>query len=116
MALQFLYTSRGIPCLYYGTEQGFHGDDNNEDNREDMFAGGWQPQMPVTGDNFNETQSLFQQVAKLNNFRRLYPALCTGVQNNLWNTSQWPGLFAYSRVLSNEEVFVAFNTASSARR
>jgi glycosidase len=115
VGLQFLYTSRGIPCLYYGTEQGFEGDNNNEDNREDMFAGGWQPQVPVTGDNFNETSPLFQQVARLNNFRRLYPALRTGMHNNLWNTSSGPGLFAYSRVLSNEEVFVCFNTASSSQ-
>jgi alpha-amylase len=115
VALQFLYTSRGIPCLYYGTEQGFEGDGNNNDDREDMFAGGWQPQVPVSGDNFNETQPLFQQVAKLNNFRRLYPALRTGVHNNLWNSPSGPGLFAYSRVLSNEEVFVCFNTSSSSQ-
>ena len=115
VALQFLYTSRGIPSLYYGTEQAFAGDDNNNDNREDMFAGAWQPQIPVLGDNFNETQPLFQQVAKLNNFRRLYPALCTGVHNNLWNDSNGPGLFAYSRVLSNQEVFVCFNTAASSQ-
>jgi glycosidase len=113
VGLQFLYTSRGIPCLYYGTEQGFAGDNNNEDNREDMFAGEWQPQIPVLGDNFNETQPLFQQVARLNNFRRLYPALRTGVHSNLWNTASGPGLFAYSRVLSNEEVFVCFNTAGT---
>jgi alpha-amylase len=115
VGLQFLYTSRGIPCLYYGTEQGFEGDNNNNDNREDMFAGGWQPQVPVTGDNFNETSLLFQQVARLNNFRRLYPALCTGVQNNLASNSSSPGIFAYSRVLSNEEVFVCLNTASSSQ-
>ena len=115
VALQFLYTSRGIPCLYYGTEQAFAGDDNNNDNREDMFAGGWQPQVPVTGDNFDETSLLFQQVARLNNFRRLYPALRTGVHNNLSSNPNGPGLFAYSRVLSNEEVFVCFNTASSSQ-
>jgi len=113
VALQFLYTSRGVPCLYYGTEQAFAGDGNNNDNREDMFAGGWQPQIPVTGDNFNETQPLFQQVAKLNNLRRLYPALCTGAQNVLYANSSGPGLFAYSRVLSNQEVFVCLNTAST---
>jgi glycosidase len=115
VGLQFLYTSRGIPSLYYGTEQGFEGDNNNNDNREDMFAGEWQPQVPVTGDNFNETSLLFQQVARLNNFRRLYPALCTGVQNNLASNSSSPGIFAYSRVLGNEEVFVCLNTASSSQ-
>jgi glycosidase len=115
VALQFLYTSRGVPSLYYGTEQGFEGDNNNNDNREDMFAGGWQPQVPVAGDNFNETQPLFQQVARLNNFRRLYPAVCTGVQNVLYANTSGPGLFAYSRVLSNEELFICFNTASSSQ-
>ena len=78
MALQFLYTSRGVPCLYYGTEQGFEGDNNNNDNREDMFAGGWQPQVPVAGDNFNETQPLFQQVARLNNFAGYIPRCARG--------------------------------------
>jgi glycosidase len=113
VALQFLYSSRGIPCLYYGTEQAFAGDGNNNDNREDMFGGQFQPQIPVLGDNFNETQPLFQQIARLNNFRRLYPALRTGVQNDLFSDPNGPGLFAYSRVLSNQEVFVCFNTASS---
>jgi len=35
------------------------------------------------------------------------------VHNNRWNTPGGPGLFAYSRVFSNEEVFVVFNTAGS---
>jgi uncharacterized repeat protein (TIGR03803 family) len=113
VALEFLYTSRGIPSLYYGTEQAFSGDGNNNDNREDMFAGQFEPDPASVGDNFNETHPLFQLVAKLNNFRRLYPALCTGVHNNLYSDPNEPGLFAYSRVLSNEEVFVCFNTATS---
>ncbi|HUJ08690.1 MAG TPA: alpha-amylase family glycosyl hydrolase [Verrucomicrobiae bacterium] len=111
VALEFLYTSRGIPCLYYGTEQAFNGS-GDPNNREDMFAGQFE-QGPSLGDNFNETHPLFQLISKLNNFRRLYPALRTGVHNNLWYDPNGPGLFAYSRVLSNEEVFVCFNTASS---
>ena len=111
VALEFLYTSRGIPCLYYGTEQAFNGA-NDPNNREDMFDGQFE-QGPSLGDNFNETHPLFQLVAKLNNFRRLYQSLRRGVHNNRWNTSGGPGLFAYSRVLSNEEVFVVFNTATS---
>src|SRR5207253_6868911 len=38
VALTFLYAGRGIPCLYYGTEQGFNGG-ADPTNREDMFAG-----------------------------------------------------------------------------
>src|SRR5882724_4485397 len=111
VALEFLYTSRGVPCLYYGTEQAFNGTTDPND-REDMFDGQFE-QGPSLGDNFNETHPLFQLVAKLNNFRRLYHALCTGAHSNRWSTPGGPGLFAYGRVLSNEEVFVVFNTASS---
>jgi len=111
VALEFLYTSRGVPSLYYGTEQAFNGTTDPND-REDMFAGQFE-QGPSLGDNFNETHPLFQLVAKLNNFRRLYPALCTGAHSNRWNNPSGPGLFAYSRVLSNEEVFVVLNTATS---
>src|ERR1019366_46820 len=90
LALAFLYTSRGIPCLYYGTEQGFDGT-TDPNNREDMFAGQFE-QGPSLGDNFNETHPLFQLVAMVNNFRRLYPALRTGVHNNLWSNASGPGL------------------------
>jgi glycosidase len=34
-ALFFLFTWDGIPCIYYGTEQGFHGG-VDPGNREDM--------------------------------------------------------------------------------
>ena len=111
VALAFLYTSRGVPCLYYGTEQAFNGTTDPND-REDMFAGQFE-QGPSLGDNFNMTHPQFQMVAKLNNFRRLYSALLTGSHVNKWNDPDSPGLFAYARRLGAEEVFVVFNTATS---
>src|ERR1022692_148467 len=113
VALAFLYTARGIPCLYYGTEQAFNGG-NDPYDREDMFAGQFE-QGPSLGDNFNMTHPLFQWVAKLNNLRRLYPALLTGVHSNLWATPKGPGLFAYARRLGTQEVFVVLNTAPSSQ-
>ncbi len=120
VALAFLYTARGIPSLYYGTEQGFDGTTDPND-REDMFAGefkdgpgGTVQQLSSPGvDNFNMTHPLFQWVARLNNFRRLYPALTLGSYTNRAENSSGPGLFAYSRILNTQEVFVVFNTASS---
>jgi glycosidase len=111
VALAFLYTSRGIPSLYYGTEQGFNGRKDPWD-REDMFAGQfeWGPSL---GDNFNMTHPLYQYVAKLNNFRRLYPELQTGVQSNLWSDASGPGLFAYTRTLDGQQALVVLNTAES---
>jgi glycosidase len=111
VALTFLYTTRGVPCLYYGTEQGFNGGKDPWD-REDMFAGKFE-QGPSLGDNFNMTHPLFQLVAQLNNVRRLYPALQTGEQSNLWSDASGPGLFAFTRRLSTQTVFVAFNTTTT---
>ena len=110
VALVFLYTARGIPCLYYGTEQAFNGTTDPND-REDMFDGQFE-QGPSLGDNFNMTHPQFQMVAKLNNFRRLYPTLQIGSHVNKWNDPSGPGLFAYARRLGTEEVFVVFNTST----
>jgi glycosidase len=113
LALTFLYTARGIPCLYYGTEQAFNGG-ADPNNREDMFAGQFE-HGPSLGDNFNETHPLFQLIAKLNNLRRLYPALRSGSHVNLWNDQNGPGLFAYSRVFGSQEIFAVLNTAAVAQ-
>ncbi len=113
LALTFLYTSRGIPCLYYGTEQAFNGS-GDPNNREDMFDGQFE-QGPSLGDNFNETHPLFQTVSRLNNFRRNYVALRRGDHNNRWNSPSGPGLFAFARVFQTQEVFVVFNTAASSQ-
>ncbi|HEV2454085.1 MAG TPA: alpha-amylase family glycosyl hydrolase [Verrucomicrobiae bacterium] len=113
VALVFLYTSQGIPCLYYGTEQGFNGGKDPWD-REDMFAGQFE-WGPSQGDNFNMTSPLFQFVAMLNNFRRLYPELQTGTQSNLWSDAVGPGLLAYSRRLETRQALVIFNTSGAAK-
>jgi glycosidase len=112
VALTFLYTSRGIPCLYYGTEQAFNGA-GDPNNREDMFAGQWPTSGPSVGDNFNESHPLFQLVAKLNNFRRLYASLRRGTHVSLWNNAAGPGLLAYARRLPGEETIVVLNTAAT---
>jgi glycosidase len=111
VAVVFLYTARGIPCLYYGTEQAFNGAKDPWD-REDMFAGQFE-WGPSRGDNFNMTHPLFQWVAKLNNLRRLYPALGTGEQSILWSDANGPGLLAFTRRLGAQEVLVVFNTAQT---
>jgi len=112
-ALVFLYTGRGIPCLYYGTEQAFNGGDDPAD-REDMFAGQFKDG-PREVDSFNMTHPLFQWVARLNNFRRLYAPLRFGSQTPLWSETDGPGLFAFARRWENEEIVVIFNTAKQAR-
>jgi len=116
VALTFLFTGRGIPTLYYGTEQGFNGP-TDPFNREDMFAGQFKDG-PGGVDSFNMTHPLFLLTAELNNFRRLYPALRLGSHVNKWNDPDSPGLFAYARRLATgagttQEVFVVLNTSTS---
>jgi len=79
-----------------------------------MFAGRFKDG-PAGVDSFNLTHPLFQLVATLNNFRRLYPALSLGAHVNQWSDPGGPGLFAYARRLGPQEVFVVFNTAGSAQ-
>jgi len=112
-ALTFLYTSRGIPSLYQGTEQAFNGD-TSPNNREDVFDGLFE-QGPSLGDNFNMTHPAFLHIARVNSLRRQYPALRTGDHVNKWNNPSGPGLFAYSRRLDTQEVLVVLNTAGSSQ-
>ncbi len=116
VALAFLYTARGVPCLYYGTEQAFNGG-TDPYNREDMFDGQFKDG-PTGVDSFNMTHPLFLWAAKLNNLRRLYPALQLGAHVHKWNDPDSSGLFAYQRRFTNttpQEVFVILNTSGSAQ-
>ncbi len=113
VALAFLHTARGIPCVYQGTEQAFNGG-TDPNNREDMFAGAFE-QGPSLGDNFNMTHPQFQLIAKLNNFRRLYPALALGTHLNQWYDATSAGLFAYARRRGAQEIFVVLNTATNSQ-
>jgi alpha-amylase len=51
LALLFQFTEQGIPCVYYGTEQGFAGG-NDPGNREDLWSTNYadgRPLLPVHG-------------------------------------------------------------------
>lgn len=87
-ALSFLLTSRGIPIIYYGTEQADDGNGNasevpiaNKDNRKDMSS-------------FDESATLYRHIQRLNLLKRSYPALRTGVQREMWKDT---GVYAFSR-------------------
>jgi len=112
-ALTFLYTSGRVPCLYYGTEQGFNGGGDPYD-REDMFDGKFEFG-PSDGDNFDLTSPLFQHVRRLNLFRRAHPALVRGTLIPRRETSSGRGLYVYSMQLGTNEAVVAINTSSQSQ-
>ncbi len=90
-ALLFLFTEDGIPCLYYGTEQGFSGG-NDPANREDLWTSGYDTQHP-----------LFRWIKRLTALRRGYRALTVGEQTVRWSTERTgdgdedAGIFAFER-------------------
>jgi glycosidase len=89
-ALTLLYTEDGIPDLYYGTEQNFHGG-NDPDNREVLWNTG-----------FDTTNATFTYIAKLARIRRTYAALRRGDTHVVWSTThvgteEDAGIFAFER-------------------
>jgi alpha-amylase len=89
-ALALLYTEEGIPDLYYGTEQNFHGG-NDPANREVL----WNTNFDTTGDTFT-------YIAKLARIRRTYAALRRGDTHVVWSTAdvgteEDAGIFAFER-------------------
>jgi glycosidase len=90
LALVFLMTQDGIPCIYYGTEQRFAGG-NDPANREDLWQTGYDQGAP--------TYLHVQRLAKL---RKGYVALRRGESHVTWATSHTgaetdAGIFAFER-------------------
>ena len=118
-----LLTLRGEPTIYSGDEQGFVGDGNDQDAREDMFAS----KVAIYNDNrllgttkttatesFGETNPLFRQIAELSKVRVSYPALTRG-RTVIRSRSETPGLLAVSRFdpKTGAEILLAFNTSAT---
>ncbi len=102
-ALTYLLTQDGIPCLYYGTEQGFSGG-NDPANREPLWLSGYD----TSGD-------LFRHIAALNALRSAYAPLRRGDLALRWVTDRTggeedAGIVAFERAYEGESVLVVINT------
>lgn len=101
-ALTYLLMEDGIPCLYYGTEQEFHGG-NDPSNRERM----WET-------NFDTTNATFRHVRALTTLRQKYQALRRGTFAVRWTTrntgnEQDAGMLAFERVDGNNYALVVIH-------
>jgi glycosidase len=106
-----LFTIQGIPCLYYGTEQGLNGRGNKlEAVREALWG---------KPDKFDQEHDFYKAIQETSRIRAEEPALRYGrqyfreVSPNKYDfniSAVKGGVLAYSRILDDREILVAINT------
>jgi len=114
LALGVLFTLQGIPCTYYGTEQGLHGAGNSDGFVREAL---WGKQSA-----FDRTHPFYLALKQLAAVRDAQPALRYGRQyfrqisgdgQHFAVSSFSPGVIAFSRILNDQEVLVVGNTSDS---
>jgi glycosidase len=112
LGLACLFSLPGIPCLYYGTEQGLHGAGSDEAVREALWG----------GPGFKTSGYFYEEIAKIGKVRAEQPALkygrfyfrpISGDRQNFGPSSFLQGVLAYSRILNEDEVLVVANTSTT---
>ncbi len=101
LALVLILVGRGIPCLYYGSEQCLHDDTN----------GGNDPYNRPMMSSFDTEAPLFQAVQKLAKVRRNNISVQFGSQ---WTKYLTPDVYCFSRRYGESRCFVALNRGGSA--
>jgi glycosidase len=99
-ALAFTLTSRGIPCIYYGTEQYLHNDTN----------GGTDPYNRPMMPSFSTSTTAYQLVNKLSTLRHNNPAVPYGSMSQRWINND---VYIYERRFFGSTVLVAINKNDS---
>ncbi|MDR3714174.1 MAG: alpha-amylase family glycosyl hydrolase [Puia sp.] len=110
MAVACLYCLPGIPCLYYGTEQGLRGGATDPAVREALW--GLAPGFPQNGLFFTAFQAIaaVRQSQAALRYGRFYFRPLSGDQLHFAVSTINSGVLAWSRILNDAEVLVAANT------
>lgn len=95
-AYVLLLTSRGVPNIYYGTEQYLTGAEDPY-NRGDMTS-------------FNTSSTAYQVISRIAPLRKSNPALAYGSTQERWTNSD---VFIYERQFGNSVVLTAVNRSST---
>lgn len=113
LALTALFTLQGIPCVYYGTEQGLHGRGTSDQAVREALWG--------MSNAFDRHHPFYEALARLTALRAAQPALRYGRQyfrSVSGNGTQFgvspfrPGVLAFSRILNEQEVLVVANPST----
>jgi hypothetical protein len=95
-AMAFILTSRGIPCIYYGTEQYLHND----------TSGGTDPYNRPMMPGFSTTTTAYTLTNRLSTLRRSNPAIPYGSMAQRWINND---VYIYERKFFGSVVLVAIN-------
>jgi glycosidase len=117
----YLLCALGTPCIYYGTEQGFSGEGfGDEFIREAMFD------LDDRARSFlNPLCTIYQEIGKIATlnrklealrFGRMYFREISGNGIDFGLPMGHPCTLAFSRILAEQEILVAYNTSTSERR
>jgi len=125
LAIGYLLTSQGVPCIYYGTEQGFEGGGPHDSFvRECMFGGEWGAFDSTKRHFFKPSHPIYKSIARIATIRRQEPALRYGRQyfreisgngNDFGHSIDGNCTLAYSRILDTTEALVAMNLQAAPR-
>jgi len=96
IALAVTLTSRGVPNIYYGTEQYMDGN-GDPNNRKFMTS-------------FNQTTTAYKVIQKLSALRKTNPALAYGDTEERWINSN---VYIYERQYGKDVVVVAVNRSTA---
>ncbi len=96
MALAVLLTSRGVPTIYYGTEQYVTGG-NDPENRKPLKT-------------FDRSTNSYQIISKLASLRQTNSALGYGTTTERWLNED---IYIYERTFGNSIVLTAVNSSNS---
>ncbi|AGK52691.1 alpha-amylase family glycosyl hydrolase [Bacillus sp. 1NLA3E] len=98
LALTYLFTTPGIPIVYYGSEIALEGG-KNDDNRGQM--------------DFRTDQDLVEYITKLGEVRNKFPSLTKGRIEPLYTKN---GMTVYKREYKGEVTVVAINNTSKSQK
>jgi glycosidase len=95
-AMAFVLTARGIPCIYYGTEQYLHND----------TSGGTDPYNRPMMPGFSTTTTAYTLTNRLSSLRRSNPAIPYGSLTQRWINND---VYIYERKFFGSVALVAIN-------
>ncbi|MBX9691836.1 MAG: alpha amylase C-terminal domain-containing protein, partial [Cyanobacteria bacterium] len=101
LALGFLLTAPGIPCIYYGTEQYLH---NNGDGGNDPYN---RPMMTA----FDTNTTAYRIISRLSLLRQKNPAIAYGSTKELWLNDD---VYVFRRRYGSNVLVTAINKSNNA--